>query len=257
MKLSFSIVTYNNQNEIRKIINNINDVVRDYDYVIYVIDNGSIDATVLEVNELIGNNDRIKLLKSANLGFGHGHNLVLGLLESDYHFIVNPDIILPNEKDNLNNMLDFLEKNKDVGLLTPQIRNQDGSVQLLLRNEPTVFDASIRFMGKNLFKKRQNKFINLESGYNKIMETQNATGCFMVFRSNVFQQINGFDPRYFMYYEDSDITKKTKKVAKTIFFPFSYVTHQWQRDNKKKIKFVYINIMSLIKFMNKWGWKLY
>lgn len=154
-------------------------------------------------------------------------------------------------------MIDFLEHNRDVGLLTPQIKNVDGSIQYLLRKEPTIFDAAIRFLGPNFFKNRQAKFMNIDTGYDKVVETENATGCFMVFRTSIFKEIEGFDTRYFMYYEDSDITKKVSKIARTVFFPSSYVIHEWQRANKKKFKYVVINLKSLFKFMNKWGWKLF
>lgn len=253
IKLSFGIVTYNNADKIEKIINNIISVAYNYDYKIFCIDNGSKDETINIIKKSLSNN--IILIESKNNGFGSGHNKVLSLLESDYHFVVNPDIIFPNIDENLSKMIDFLEDNKKYGLLTPLVKNKDESIQYLLRNEPTVFDTAIRFMGPNVFKKRQDKFMNKDSGYDKIVRSENATGCIMLFRTSILKKIEGFDQRYFMYYEDSDITKKVLQVSDTVFYPESYVIHEWQRANRKKIKFILINFSSMIKFMNKWGWK--
>lgn len=255
IKLSFSIVTFNNEDKIEKIIKNIVQVAQNYDFTIYCVDNGSTDNTCEIVDKI--DCDNLTLIRSKNQGFGHGHNQVLKYIDSDYHFVVNPDIILPDIDDNLDKMIAYLEENKQIGLLTPLIKNVEGSIQYLLRNEPTIFDTAIRFIGPNFLKKRQLKFVNFDTGYNKIMPTVNATGCFMVFRTSIFKKIEGFDERYFMYYEDTDITKKVLQVSETVFFPESYVLHEWKRDNKKKIKFILINISSLVKYMNKWGWKFF
>lgn len=250
MSLSFGIVTYNNADLIASTIQSIQEAAKQFEYTIYVIDNGSSDGTQSIVQGIDGN---VELTQSTNLGFGHGHNEVIEKLHSKYHFLVNPDISF--EENDLQIMVEYMEANANVGLLMPLIKNEDGTIQYLFRKEPTVFDAAIRFLGKNMFKKRQDSFVNMDSGYNKILPVQNASGSFMMLRTDVFQQVGGFDDRYFMYYEDADLTRKVNEVSTAMFVPTAQVTHAWERASSRKIKFIIIMLQSLVKYMNKWGWK--
>ena len=77
----------------------------------------------------------------------------------------------------------------------------------------------------------------------------------MLFRSSVFERIQGFDSRYFMYMEDADITREVNSVSNSIFFPEAKITHSWQRNNHRKLKYILISVKSMCLYFNKWGWK--
>lgn len=253
--LSFTIVTHNNQDRIRNTIFSIISAVDNlFSYKIFVVDNESTDQTRAIIRNM--GQTQIEIISSENRGFGFGHNVVLNKLESTYHFIVNPDIQIKDSHE-LQVMIDYMNENPNVGLLSPLILNEDGSIQYLFRKQPTVLDAAIRFAGKNVLRKRQEKFINLDSGYNKILPIENASGSFMLLRTDVFKKIRGFDERYFMYYEDADLTRKVNEISTAMFVPTASVTHSWERANGKKIKYIWIMLQSLYKYMHKWGWALW
>lgn len=253
--LTFTIVTHNNQESIKDTILSIIRAANSiFKYKIFIVDNESTDKTVELIRSIQNNN--VELIPSKNCGFGFGNNIVLDKLYSKYHFIVNPDIRIP-DSSSLKVMVDYMEENPNVGLLSPLILNEDGSVQHLLRNEPTILDAAIRFAGKNVLRKRQEKFINLESGYNKISPIENASGSFMLLRTNIFKEVKGFDERYFMYYEDTDLTRKINRVSSAMFVPTANVMHIWKRANGHNIKYIFIMLISLYKYMNKWGWRFW
>lgn len=256
--LSCCIVTYNNEDKIKKVIDNlINILDGNVNYKLYIVDNNSSDNTVKIVRGLQRINDNIVLVdKQNNLGFGSGHNSILPILNSEYHIVLNPDIYIESYTE-IKKMITFLNKNKSVGLLSPLILNKDGSIQLLNKKAPTVFDLLIRFISPNFFKERQNLFVKLDTGYENINPIDYASGCFMIFRTEIFKKINGFDGRYFMYMEDADITRKVNEVSKAVFFPNGHIIHEWQRQSHKKIKYTFIAVISLCKYFNKWGWKWY
>jgi len=127
----------------------------------------------------------------------------------------------------------------------------------LFRNIPSVLDAAIRFAGKNVLRKRQDKFINLESCYNQILPIENASGSFMLVRTDIFKKVKGFDERYFMYYEDTDLTRRINEISTAMFVPTASVVHGWERANGRNIKYILIMLKSLYKYMNKWGWKFW
>lgn len=59
-----------------------------------------------------------------------------------------------------------------------------------------------------------------------------------------------------MYFEDTDLTKRMAEEGKVIFFPYFTIVHGWKRDNHT-LKGLRPMILSMIKYFNKWGWKLY
>ena len=88
---SLCIVTYNNASGIVKSLESIyanSDINR---LKVYIVDNNSTDNTADIVGERFP--QAVLVRNKDNKGFGHGHNCVLDMLSSDYHFIVNPDII--------------------------------------------------------------------------------------------------------------------------------------------------------------------
>ncbi len=251
--LSIAIVTYNNssiiENTVRSIVENI---PNNYSYKLYIIDNNSIDNTLDIIKKIDGNIEVIKL--GVNKGFGYGHNEILDVINSRYHFVVNPDIKIENP-DQIEKMITYLYKNKDVGMLSPLILSPDFSIQYLCKTNPTVFDMLIRRISPNIFRKRQNKYTMKETGYNKIFKLEYATGSFMVFRTDIYKKLKGFDDAFFMYLEDADITRRVNKISKAIFYPEARVIHIWERSAHKSYKFAKITVQSMIIYFNKWGWK--
>lgn len=251
--LSISIVTYNNSKIIEKTVRSvINSIPEKYSYKLYIVDNDSNDETVNVVTKIEGNIEIIKL--GINKGFGYGHNTLLEFLNSKFHFIINPDIEIENQ-DQIIKMVNYLEKNENVGMLSPLILNPDFSIQYLCKTNPSVFDMLIRRISPNLFKDKQDKYVMKETGYNRIMRVEYASGSFMVFRTDIFLKIKGFDENFFMYLEDADITRRVNQISNVFFYPEARVIHAWERSGHKSLKFALITIKSMIVYFNKWGWK--
>ena len=87
------------------------------------------------------------------------------------------------------------------------------------------------------------------------MEVQFATGCFLLIRSHLFFRIGGFDPRYFLYQEDSDLSMKVMRYGKIVYHPDMHITHAWHRDSSHSFRHRMLHLVSTIRFFNKWGWK--
>lgn len=255
MKISYSIVTYNNEKIIADTVKSLSDTVpAGYDYTLYIIDNNSTDDTVSIVKE-IGDEHVIVIELTDNKGFGHGHNAVLPVLTSDYHFVVNPDITVESEGE-IFKMIDYLEHHKEVGMIVPLITNKDGSIQHLNKKHPTVLDMFIRRISPNLFKSRQDRYVCMEKGYDTVYRVDYASGCFMVFRTSLFKQLNGFDEQFFMYLEDADITRRVNQISVANFFPDAKIIHEWERAGHKRIKYAWITVKSMRVYFKKWGWKI-
>lgn len=251
--LSLAIVTYNNSKIIKETVTSIvENIPNELTYILYIIDNNSKDNTLDIIKSIKGNIEIINL--GVNKGFGYGHNAILNMIDSRYHLIINPDITIENPEQ-IKTMIEHLDKNKDVGMLSPLILSPDLSTQYLCKTNPTVFDMIIRRISPNIFAKRQDKYIMKDTGYNKITNLDYATGSFMVFRSEIYKKLNGFDDTFFMYLEDADITRRVNQISKAIFFPDARVIHAWERSGHKSFKFAKITVQSMFIYFNKWGWK--
>lgn len=251
--LTLAIVTYNNENLITKTVASlVNNIPAKFKYKLFIVDNNSTDSTLSLVENLAANIEIVRL--EVNNGFSYGHNTILEHINSRYHLVINPDILI-EDTIQIEKMIDFLDKNQNIGMLSPLILNTDYSIQHLCKTNPTVFDMAIRRLSPNLFKKRQNKYVMLETGYNKIMNIEYASGSFMVFRTDIFKQLKGFDDSFFMYLEDADITRRVNEISNAVFFPEARVIHEWERSGHKDIKFAWITLKSMNVYFKKWGWK--
>ena len=109
---------------------------------------------------------------------------------------------------------------------------------------------------KPLFQKRLDYYEMKDMGYDKTYDVPCLSGAFMLFRRSVLEKIGGFDPRYFLYFEDFDLSRKVNSAGyRTVFYPYVSVTHKWERAQHKNIKMAFIFVLSGIRFFNKWGWK--
>ena len=71
-------------------------------------------------------------------------------------------------------------------------------------------------------------------------------------RTELFRKIGGFDEEYFLYFEDSDITRTVRKYARVVFDPSVVVYHEWERESKHNFKLLLVHIRSMFYYMKKW-----
>ncbi|MGL5119241.1 MAG: glycosyltransferase family 2 protein [Plesiomonas shigelloides] len=193
-----------------------------------------------------------------NLGFGKGHNQALKA-DAQYHLILNPDLeVAP---DALKNALKFMEQHPECGLLTPYATWRNGQVQRLCKRYPTVFDLFLRgFMPtifRDLFSQRLARYEMSDTLNDKDVywDPPIVSGCFMLFRSEVLKQIGGFDPRFFLYFEDFDISLRTAKVSRIAYVPQVKVVHHGGHASRKGWKHIKMFGRSMITFFNIHGWR--
>jgi GT2 family glycosyltransferase len=63
-----------------------------------------------------------------------------------------------------------------------------------------------------------------------------------------------YDERYFMYFEDWDLSRRVHKNFETLYFPLVNVYHGYESGANKKFNLFIIFIKSAFKYFNKWGW---
>ncbi len=242
--VSGCIVAYHNRSEILECLAALKEQTKGVELSLFVSDNGSDDGTPAAVRAAFPDVSVIE--NGANLGFGAGHNRVLPLLSSRYHVMINPDITL--QEDAISAMVTYMEDHPEVGLMMPDIRNPDGSRQILPKHDPTW-----RYMiaGKFLPAVRT-AYCRGNEAMDTPTEIEFCSGCFMLIRTELFKKLGGFDERYFLYMEDADLSRRVRQEAKVVFFPGAKVTHAWHHESAKSGKALKLHLESARKYFAKW-----
>ena len=220
---------------------------------LYLVDNSSND----DLKDLARLDDRIEYIyNNDNLGYGAAHNIAIQKSIDDgvpFHLVLNPDVYF--KKGTLEALHEYSLSRQDVGLVMPKVTNPDGSIQYLCKLLPTPLDLlGRRFLPKKIIQKRNEHYELRFSGYNRIMEVPYLSGSFMFFRVGVLKKQGLFDERYFMYPEDIDLSRRINEVSKTIFYPYVSVVHEHAKASYKNLKMLFIHIVNIAKYFNKWGW---
>lgn len=230
------------------------------DTSLYLIDNGTAESAAEEpAATRDARFDVVLLAGHGNIGYGRGHNLAIERTTSRYHLVLNPDIEL--DADALVQALAFLDAKPDTGLISPQIHDDSGAQQFLCRRYPTVFDLFARgFLPSRLRAPFANRLARYEMrdviGDNEVVwDPPIVSGCFMLFRTDVLKKLGGFDPRYFLYFEDYDLSLRTHEIARVAYVPSVRVLHHGGDAARKGWTHIKLFVTSAYKFFNRFGWK--
>jgi GT2 family glycosyltransferase len=206
--------------------------------------------------------ERIEVLKGhGNLGFGRGHNLVLDALDSDLHLILNPDAMM--SEDTLLFGIEFLSQNPDVILIAPSAYHEDGQMQFLCRRYPALLDLLLRGFApkllRRLFRRRLDHYEmrDLIGAHEVVFNPLILSGSFMLFRTGSWQQLKGFSPAYFLYFEDYDLSLRSHALGKTAYVPAMRIVHLGGDAAKKGFGHIRMFLSSARIFFGQHGWKLF
>lgn len=218
---------------------------------LYVVDNASPDgAGAFLARQDFGPQVEVRRL-AENVGFGSGHNSVLPDLDSDYHAVINPDILL--QDDAISILCDYLDAHPEAVMATPRLLFPDGREQFTAKRAPTFMALLSRQVPLACFQNIERHYLMLDEDLSQPHAVDFCTGCFFVMRTEAFRRIGGFDESYFMYVEDADITRKAQQCGEAVYVPGACVTHAWHRDANKKWKNFWMQVGSMFHYWHKWG----
>ncbi|MCG9875788.1 MAG: glycosyltransferase [Leptospiraceae bacterium] len=261
VKLKICIVVYNHSFDIIK--TNIESILKqEITCVIIIVDHSPNDFLESIIRKTYDSNVVQFYSRSKfNKGYGAGNNFgfTQGKL-SDYYLVLNPDVVLlPGV---LTSLIATLENNPKIGLSFPKVLNEDGTIQYNIKRKPTLFALLGRRFSVisklNFIKQAMDSYEFRDFDYEKDSIVEYVGGCFMLFPSKVYHELNGFDDNYFMYFEDYDLCNKLRSRGLLIqYLSKVSIIHSWQRGSHKSIKLFSIFVKSMIRFFWKWGLKWY
>ena len=195
-----------------------------------------------------------------NFGYGLAHNLALAETNTDYHLVLNPDVLL--DESTLDNALRFMEQHTEDALLTPAAVNEQGQKEYLNKRLPGLLTLLIRGFAPTSLKNRfQEKIAHYEMrdlDPDKVNDDiPLASGCFMLFRTSILKKLGGFSDKFFLYFEDYDLSRRTHDYGRIAYVPSVKITHFGGGAARKGLKHIFLFIRSAITFFNLHGWKLW
>lgn len=226
---------------------------------LYLIDNGGLpDLGVLHELEAKGVTSTV-IAGHGNVGYGRGHNLAVESTRDGCHLILNPDIDI--DRLALVNAFAFFDAHPDVGVLAPRIDGEDQRLQYLCRRYPALLDLYVRGFCPNVMRKlfdarlRRYEMRDVINERDVVWDPPIISGCFMLFRTELIKSLKGFDPRYFLYFEDYDLSLRARQAARIAYVPQVRVLHYGGGAARKGAKHIRMFISSAFKFYNRFGWK--
>jgi len=230
-----SLLNFNGKKNTVDCLESLKNVKRDnFKLTIVVVDNASTDGSLSVISNLKSQISNLKFIQNEkNLGFSGGHNVVIryGLENgADYVLILNNDTYV--DRNFLEELLNVGEQDNKIGILIPKIYFAPGfefhKDRYSQKEQGRVFwYAGGEMDWANVIGHHRGVDEVDRGQFDKIEETEIATGCCMLIKKEVLKKTGMFDDKYFLYYEDADLSMRAeKKGFKVIYVPKSLIWHK-------------------------------
>ena len=172
-------------------------------------------------------------------GFGANHNAAFRRCNAPYFCVVNPDIRL--NMDPFPALAATFEDPR-VGVAGPLVLGPEGRAEDSARRFPTAG----RLLGK-LLRGTAGPEYAVDRG---IQRVDWVAGMFMLFRSEAFREVGGFDERFFLYYEDVDLCRRLGLLGYgCVFQPAASVVHDARRASRRDLRLMRIHAASAARYL--------
>ncbi len=206
-----------------------------YTAKVHVVDNASSDGSPQMVREHF---PAVELISSStNLGFTRGNNLALRRCRATYVLLLNPDTRVVDEA--LRKMLDYMEQHPEVGVLGPQLRYGDDSLQSSRRRFPTFMTALMestllqQWFPENRWAQR---YYVHDVPADEVQDVDWVTGACMLVRRDVLRTVGLLDEAFFMYSEELDWCRRIVDAGwRVVYFPRAVVIHYGGRSSDQVV----------------------
>ena len=253
MELSIVIVNYNVKEFLTQCLDSIFKSQTQYNYEVIVVDNSSRDSGRDEICSTF--KDITWIDNSENVGFGRANNQGFSHAKGVYTLILNPDTVL--QEDTLEKCISYLLAHPEVGGIG--IKGLDGSGQFLPESKralPTPLVALWKITGLSAIFPKSSVFARYHLGHLSPEENHEVdilVGCFMMVPTQLLLSVGGFDPQYFMYGEDIDLSYELQKTGhKNIYFSDSQIIHYKGESTKRgSLNYVRMFYKAMVLFAKK------
>lgn len=204
MDVSVIIVNYNTCRMTAECIDSVFAQTKDIAFEVILVDNGSTD----ESKDFFSNDPRITYIyNEENLGFGRANNIGVSSATGKYLFFLNSDTIVKNNALKIFiECADRLRESGIIGFFGTQCHDAEGRPNGYGGKFPTLWRSLLGALHLVPVKARRKEPFSMFS-------VDYVTGADLFVAKNVFLELGGFDESFFMYYEETDLQKRAKKLG--------------------------------------------
>lgn len=191
---------------------------------------------------------KLRLIKNPSpKGFGANHNQAFRYCAEPYFCVLNPDIEF--EDNPFPGLLRCLQE-KNAVLAAPLVLNPEGRPEDSIRHFPTFTGLARKLLGGS-----DGRYV-VEYGQSPFYPDWVA-GMFMLFSADAYARLQGFDERYFLYYEDVDIcTRLWKEGLRVVACPSTSVVHDARRASHRDMQHMRWHVASMLRYLWKYSGRL-
>jgi GT2 family glycosyltransferase len=263
-ELSVGIVVYRSDPRLLRVcLERLGAAVREAglsDVDVFVIDNGparEAGAVAREVEACAPSAApcTVSLLSGhGNLGYGRGNNLAIERTRASHHLVLNPDAEL--EPDALRVGLSFLADHPEAAMVAATTVDGAGQLQPLVKTYPSVAVLAIRAFGLKLGAGLRRAYdVAPDPGGVTDVTGALVSGSFMLCRTEPLRRVGGFDPGYFLYFEDFDLSLRMARVARLFWLRDLRVVHHGGGAARKGWSHRRLFVRGAWRFFTTHGWR--
>jgi GT2 family glycosyltransferase len=181
---------------------------------VFVLDHGSTDGTADRARR--AHPGVVVLEYRDNPGFGAGINRGRRLAGGDALLLLNPDATVA--PDCIERLVAALESSPDLAVVAPKV---------LAAGDPTRVASAGLWVNRVGYACDRGHLEPDRGQYDAAQEVLGASGCALLVRASAFDQVGGFDPRYFLYYEDLDLCWRSWLAGyRVLYLPAATARHR-------------------------------
>ena len=224
---------------------------------ILVIDNHSQDESIQWIRNRLKSDPAVRIFESSeNRGYAGGNALAITQARGKYLLIINPDNALAPGA--LQIMVDAMEKDPVVGIIAPKLIHEDGTVRDSVRRFPSPLDVVFKRSG--IRHPRVRRYLALDEDPDKARDVDWAVGACLLIRRDLYEELGGFDKRFFLFFEDIDLCRRCWNAGRRVV----YLPQAQAADRKKRLSEGGVlqllfkrsgrsHLASAAKYFAKWG----
>lgn len=173
------------------------------------------------------------VMSDRNIGFGNGMNLAMLHADARYLLVFNPDIAVFDGV--FDKMISFMDENSDIGVFSPKLLNPDRTIQYSCYRfigPSIIFYRRIPILRSLSFANKADDYYQMKDwDHNEIKNVDYFLGAVMMARKEAVDQVGGFDPAYFIYFEDQDWCRRFWKAGwRVVYNPNIKIVHYHRRE---------------------------
>ena len=181
------------------------------------------------------------LSNRAPLGFGANHNRAFTWAKGDFYCVLNPDLRFSGNP--FAALCARLSAHPDWGVIAPLVKDQYQRIA----DNARFFPTPVRILKRLLHPEKKPDYPIASQP----IQVDWLAGLFLLFPSRVFATINGFDERYYLYYEDVDLCARLHLSGYGVFLdPTVAVGHLARRHSHRKLNYLGWHLSSMVRFFN-------